>query len=398
MSVDPKDNPYRRPARRRPPSFVGRNAELERIRFAVGVSLTGRAPQSVCFYGLRGVGKTVLLRRAADEAAAMGALTVCFEARRSASLPGLLLPALRQALVQWRVQKNGGAAAEQALARLRRFVDAVRVRYSDVDVPLDGLPAPDIVESGCWRQDLCELLSAVGEGVKAAKTSLVILIDEMQRLSNAALEGFVESLHRLGQKNLPIVLISAGLPDILSKAVNAKPYAERLIEFAELGPLTEDKAEALLAEPAMERGVVFEKGASNFVVQAAGGYPELIAVWGRTVWSCAEEGALTITLAVARKAAELAQAALEADFYRPKIDQLTPKEKAFLFAMSEFESPSVLLSDIAAKLKMKTASMIALRTSLVRKGLLYTPRPGEAAYTIPLYAGYLRSIRARGPL
>lgn len=166
-----------------------------------------------------------------------------------------------------------------------------------------GSPAPGSTESGCWRQDLCELLSAVGEGVKAAKTSLVILIDEMQRLSNAALEAFLEMLHRLGQKNLPIVLISAGLPDILAKAVSAKPYAERLVEFAELGPLAEDEAEARLAEPAMERGVVFEKAAANFVVQAAGGYPDFIRIWGCSVWYCAEEGALTITLPVARKAA-----------------------------------------------------------------------------------------------
>lgn len=63
--------------------------------------------------------------------------------------------------------------------------------------------------------------------------------------------------------------------------------------------------------------------------------------------------------------------------------------------MSEFDSPSMQLSDIGAKRKTKRASMIALRTSLARKGLLYTPCCGEAVCAVPLFAGYLRSIRAR---
>ena len=41
--------------------------------------------------------------------------------------------------------------------------------------------------------------------------------------------------HKVSQKSLPVVVIGAGLPQLIGKAGRAKSYAERLFDYPELG-------------------------------------------------------------------------------------------------------------------------------------------------------------------
>ena len=56
--------------------------------------------KSVLMVGLRGVGKTVLLDRMRDDTEAAGVQTIRIEAPEGRSLPALLAPQLRQALLR----------------------------------------------------------------------------------------------------------------------------------------------------------------------------------------------------------------------------------------------------------------------------------------------------------
>jgi hypothetical protein len=61
LDVQRRDNPYTPGAGRKPPYLAGRDRELEEFQSLVEVLSAGGADRSRIFYGLRGVGKTVLL-------------------------------------------------------------------------------------------------------------------------------------------------------------------------------------------------------------------------------------------------------------------------------------------------------------------------------------------------
>ena len=83
-----------------PPDLVGREQILHNALVALQRARDGRPAKSAILIGLRGVGKTVLLDRIRQDAAAVGIHTIRLEAPENRSLPALLAPQLRQALLR----------------------------------------------------------------------------------------------------------------------------------------------------------------------------------------------------------------------------------------------------------------------------------------------------------
>ena len=69
------------------------------------------------------------------------------------------------------------------------------------------------------------------------------------------------SIHKLNQSSLPVILIGAGLPQILGPAGTSKSHAECLFKFPEIGALDEKDAVNAIVNPAREEGVTFDKAA-----------------------------------------------------------------------------------------------------------------------------------------
>ena len=92
------------------------------------------------------------------------------------------------------------------------------------------------------------------------------------------------------QRQLPITLVGAGLPQLPRLAGEAKSYAERLFKFPRIGKLSPPEAEAALAEPAADLGVTFDAGAIEVIVDYTEGYPYFIQEYGKIVWDVAPEG------------------------------------------------------------------------------------------------------------
>ena len=76
----------------------------ETVRVAIERVRRGMPTKSVLMVGLRGVGKTVLLDRMRDDAEGVGIQTLRVEAPEDRSLPAILAPQLRQALL--RISRN----------------------------------------------------------------------------------------------------------------------------------------------------------------------------------------------------------------------------------------------------------------------------------------------------
>ena len=127
--MDPVANPFAPGAGTPPPELAGRDELRETVRIAVARVTRGLPTKSVLMVGLRGVGKTVLLDKMREDAEAAGAQTIHVEAPEGRSLPALLAPRLRVALLLLSRNARAKDLAERALRALSGFARSLKVKY-----------------------------------------------------------------------------------------------------------------------------------------------------------------------------------------------------------------------------------------------------------------------------
>lgn len=340
--------------------------------------------------GLRGVGKTVLLDRMRDEAESEGIHTLRIEAPESRSLPAMIAPQLRLALLRLSLNVQAKAFANRALRALAGFAKALKVKYNDIEVGIDVEPELGLADNGDLEHDLQALLEAAGEAAKKAGTALVLFVDELQYVKDVELAALITALHRASQRSLPVVLIGAGLPQLTGNMGRAKSYAERLFEFPLIAELSDEAARIAIEKPAMEQDVQFTQDALDEIVRATRGYPYFLQEWGKHAWNIA--AASPITPADIHHASILAVAALDASFFRVRFDRLTPVEKRYLRAMAELGPGPHRSGEIAEVLGREVTSLGPTRGQIIAKGMIWRPNHGDTAFTVPLFDEFLKRM------
>ena len=387
--MDRRRNPFHPGAGSPPPELAGRDELLERAAVALDRIRAGRGARSVVLYGLRGVGKTVLLTTIWNAAEAAGLVVVALEAPENRSLPAMLVPALRASLLRLDRVKRATAGVGRALRALAGFAK-LKVRYDDLEIALDVEPEPGLADSGDLDTDLADLLTAVGEAARERDTVVVLAIDELQYVPEAQLAALIAALHRASQRQLPITMIGAGLPQLLGQMGDAKSYAERLFEFVPVGPLDAAAATAALRLPIEREGEQIEDAAIAAIIGETHGYPYFLQEWGKHSWDIAETSPIGSTeVALAH---DIAVAELDASFFRVRFDRLTPKEKRYLRAMAELGPGPHRSGDIATAMGVQVTSLAPTRNSLIAKGMLYSPAHGDTAFTVPLFDAFMRRV------
>lgn len=388
--MDPIKNPYAPGAGTPPPELAGRDELRETVRIALERVRAGRPTKSILMVGLRGVGKTVLLDRLRDDAEAVGIQTLRVEAPESRSLPAILAPQLRQALLRLSRNEQAKEFAQRALRGLAGFAKALKVKFQDIEVGLDFEPEPGLADNGDLEHDLQALLEVTGDAAKKAGTALALFVDELQYVAEEELAALITALHRTAQRSLPVVLVGAGLPQLPGKMGRAKSYAERLFDFPQIGPLTRDAARLAITKPALDQGVIVEEGALDQIIQETRGYPYFLQEWGKHAWDAAD--ASPITLQDVERATASAIAALDESFFRVRFDRLTPLEKKYLRAMSELGAGPHRSGDIAEQLRRDVRSLGPTRSQLIVKGMIWSPSHGDTAFTVPLFDAFMKRI------
>lgn len=388
--MDPIANPFAPGAGTPPPELAGRDELRETVRIAVERVRLSKPTKSVLMVGLRGVGKTVLLDRMRDDAEAAGLQTMRIEAPEGRSLPAMLAPELRVALLKLSRNERAKDRAVRALRGLAGFAKALKFAFADIEVGLDFDPEPGLADNGDLEHDLQALLEAVGEAAKLAATAIVIFVDELQYVEESQLAALITALHRAAQRRLPVVLVGAGLPQLRGRMGKAKSYAERLFDFPEIGPLPPPAAKTAIAKPLHEERVDIDGDALDGILQQTHCYPYFLQEWGKQVWETAV--ASPITLNDVDQATEIAIAALDSSFFRVRFDRLTPAEKKYLRAMSELGPGPHRSGDIAAALGRDVTSLAPTRSQLIAKGMIWSPTHGDTAFTVPLFDEFMRRI------
>jgi len=389
--LDKIANPFSPGAGSPPPELVGRDDILERTRILLGRTRLKRPEKSFLLTGLRGVGKTVLLNEMERLAQGNGYRTILIEAHEEKPLSILLASQLRRLLFELDRLAGMGDKVRRGLATLKGFIGAIKVKVGDVEFGLDIEPELGAADSGDIEVDLPNLFVAVGEAAEERQAPVVILVDEIQYLKKEELSALIMALHKMQQRQLPMVLIGAGLPILPALAGESKSYAERLFNFPVIGPLSETEAFKALQDPVIKAGVEFEVAALAEIFRLTQGYPYFLQEWGYQAWNQAT--ASPINLQVVKVATETVIRRLDENFFRVRFDRLTPREKQYLRAMAYLGLGVRRSGDIADVLGVQISSLGPVRAKLISKGMIYSPSHGNMDFTVPLFDEFmLRAI------
>ena len=388
--MDPIRNPYAPGAGTQPPELAGRDELREAARIALERTQIGRSSKSLLLVGLRGVGKTVLLDRIREDAEAEGIYALRIEAPENRSLPSMLAPQMRTALLKLSNREAVKHFAERGLRALAGFAKALKVKYQDIELGLDFDPEPGLADNGDLETDLQDLLEVVGTAAQAGKTCVALFVDELQYVKKDELAALITALHRTAQRRLPVMMLGAGLPQVRGSMGKAKSYAERLFEFPEIGALPPEAARLAIAKPAQDEGVQFEEDAIEAIIDQTHCYPYFLQEWGKHVWDVADLSPITASKVAI--ASQLATATLDESFFLVRFDRLTPSEKRYMRAMAQLGAGPHRSGDIAGQLNRRVNSLAPTRSQLINKGMIWSPSHGDTAFTVPMFDEFMLRI------
>ena len=383
--MDPIQNPFSPGAGTPPPELAGRVELLEEARIMIGRALHGRSTQGVLLTGLRGVGKTVILNEVMRMAEMQGALPIYVEATADSSLSELLAPELKKLFFSLNRMAGAADKVKKGIVVLRNFIGTIHVNIGDIGLDIE--PFAGIADSGNIENDLSDLLECVADAAKEKGRAVLLLVDEVQYLPTKELSALIMAFHHLQQRQLPFAVMGAGLPMLAGLAGKAKSYAERLFLFPKVGALSLSATQQAIASPFETSRVKVAPKAIKAVYAYSYGYPYFIQEWGYQIWNRLTTA--RVTVGDVEKVKEKVEARLDENFFRVRLERLTPGERDFLYAMADCDG-EIGLGDVAKVLETSVATLSKRRASLLAKGMIYSPKYGEMAFTVPMFGQFLK--------
>lgn len=386
--MDPLQNPYAPGAGVRPPQLAGRDADLDAFRIVLERVGRGLPERSLMIAGLRGVGKTVLLLEFQSLAEQYEWSTAKLEGRVGLSLRSSLGRAVHLLLRSLNRRHRLEHRFERVLRVLKSFVITASPS-GDFSFKLEADPEPGRADSGDDEVDLTELLIELGEAAASVHTGVALFIDELQDLPHDDLGAIVGAFHEISQKQLPVLVVGAGLPHLPQELSESKTYAERLFRYRRVDSLTTPAATEALVVPAQRLGVDFTPAAIDAILEASGGYPYFIQEYGKHTWDVADRS--PIDLEDVHLGSVEARRELDVGFFGTRLDRATPKEREYLQAMAELGEEPVGTGAVAAYLGKPAGNLSVARDQLLKKGLIYSPDRGLIAFTVPRFGEFILS-------
>lgn len=378
-------NPYR-PGPGLPPSVLaGREADLREARVAGDAVAAGLGTAPLVYFGLRGVGKTVLIRAIARELEGDGFFPLVVEAEKGRAFARILTEAVGQRIDDF-------AALGTHVARTAKRLLGVLPTLS-FDLPNDAgsisLARAKIDEEPSIKS-LVASLTELNAELHRAHRPLLIAIDEAQEADLATLRAVLRVVHASMGTDRAILGIFAGTPTLRAHLGRAHTYAERF-SFSELAMLDTEDTRRALVEPAKQHDTRFTSEALDRLVNVTSGYPYFVQLYGAYSWQT-HRNHLIETHDVER-AIPLVEHKLDAGFYRVRLDRLSPREVAYAMALGSLGPGAHPVSEVAARLGRSVRDVSSIRNRLIEKGMLYSPLPGAIAFSVPLFERFIERHR-----
>lgn len=386
-------NPYTPGAGFMPAFLAGREHLLDEAEKYLDTVCKMYPQQSVIYYGLRGVGKTVLLNAIEQIADNKSVLFEHIEIKeiKNKNDKGYFEQQIANMCKKFIHAMSVKATAQDMIKKAWGLWKAFSVTYNGQDSTLSVGLNEDVLEytsTGDLSVDLTELFVTMGKIAKGTSYAICFFIDEIQYMRDEELEAVINAIHRCNQLRLPIMIFGAGLPKIIKSMGEVKSYTERLFKFEKVDALKEDEAREAIIQPALDFGVEYAEDALKVVIEITGKYPYFIQEFCSTIWDSTEESLLAKH--VVEDAVSLFLERLDQSFFKARYDRSSPKERQFMFAMVKCGELPCTISNIAKILKKEVKSISPMRGQLINKGLIYATGYAEIDFTVPQFDDFLR--------
>ncbi|MDN4611574.1 ATP-binding protein [Arthrobacter burdickii] len=379
-------NPYN-PGSGLPPRVMGgRQQEMDAFDLIVARTKRDLPNRGMVLSGLRGVGKTVLLNYLRSHADNHGWFTIWLEGKPEAQGFTEVREKFARELTSAARRYNGPSGKDrlrEAFGTIQSFNLALGVPGIKADISVSANRA----NSGTIDIDLEELVEDVSLALKADKSAFAIFIDEMQDLDQELLSALITVQHAAGQRGWPFYIVGAGLPNLPTTLSEARTYAERLFTYRTIGPLADTDAHYALTRPAKEMGAEYSQDALDVLLDASGRYPYFIQEFGKAIWDAAPS--TPFTEEDAEVAVSIGRSQLDAGFFSSRWGRATRKERGYLRAMAHDGDAGSSTSQIAERLGVKVTALGPARAQLINKGIIYSPKYGQVAFTVPGMSGFI---------
>lgn len=391
-------NPYRPGAALTPSFLAGR--DRERRRFAAILRSAPEIPANIRLTGLRGVGKTVLLKQLesdAEEGLGWSTSRVQIEPRHNTN----------DALVTLLSER-----AKQTGERLSRKV-RLRAAVRDVAVAARGALSVSIedihfqLEPGDTRQrDLVTaLFHTVEVAMKSGRDGHMLMLDEAQLLRDDRdrngqhpLSLLVAAVNSMQEHAVPIGLILCGLPTLRTNLLKARTYSERMFRGEEIGSLGPDQARDAFTRPLEGTNVTADSDLVDRVIEEVEGYPFFIQLWGAELWDAASDaGTERFSVRLLDEVEPDIYRRLDRDFYDGRVEALSPAEADLLVSTARCPYPPLRTADIQNQSEKREANVNVLMGRLTEQGVVFRIQKGQYEYTAPKFHGYLQRRTGRKP-
>lgn len=386
-------NPYTPGAGNIPSYLAGRETLLQNITEQLNELNEGGIAIHTIYYGVRGVGKTVLLNKIEEMVDNLGFLYTHIEGDSDTSFIKYIVLFCKQFIKRLSFVEG----IKDALNQLKATVFSFQTTYSVEDNAFTwGLNEETLIQygdadTGDLTYDLTTLFCSLGKLAKRCQRPICFIIDEIQNFSKENLSALITAIHRTNQLGYPVLVIGAGLPTILRLCGDAKSYSERLFSFVEITSLKREAAIDALVIPASQYNVKIEQLGVEYVLDKTGNYPYFIQEYGRIIWKYMDDSRYISLDSIITAYSEYIEK-LDAGFFGVRYNRSTAAEKRLLFAMAKSNSFPCAMSTVATILGKSTKSISPLRNNLINKGLLYAPSFGEIDFTVPKFNEYLERV------
>ncbi|MDU0328548.1 AAA family ATPase [Microbacterium sp. KSW2-21] len=383
--MDRVRNPYSPGAGRKPAALVGRDDAIRAWATALQRAERGRTDQPFVLYGLRGVGKTVLLSEFRRNASKRGWIVAQIEAGSGKTLRELLGEALYAPLSDL-AQPTAGKRLLKAIRTALSF----KASYDTTGTWSFGLDLSGVdgggADTGILDTDLRKLLRDLSDAAEEQNIGVAICIDEAQDLNVSELTTLCTVAHAAAQDEWPLLFAFAGLPSLPRIMAEAKSYAERF-QYFRIQQIDETVVAEALTIPAAQEDAEWEDDAIDLVVVSSGRYPYFLQQYGQESWNVAVGP--TITKHDAQLGILQGNNQLDNGFFRARWDRATPAEQQYLRAMAIDGDTGSSSGEIASRLEKKPKSLGPTRAALINKGLAFAPEHGVVAFTVPGMAAFI---------
>jgi hypothetical protein len=388
-----KINPYCAGAGTRPPLLVGRARQMAEVEHFANQFEARRGAENIVWSGLRGMGKTVLLREVLDMFVDRGWFVGYHEVRRDAGLGGSVASIIMQG-----TKTLGRGKLHRALGWLRELVGegVLSADVGDITFRLGlrptrpGPPPEDVLDA---------LFLRLGEAAADAGVGAVFLFDELQLMARGDLSALLHASE--AAKDVPVGFLGAGLPDLPPALSAAGTYAERLF-YDRIDWLGDTDVAEAIQVPADEFGVHYSREAMALLIERSAAYPYFLQLYAEETWKAAgtpsDRRGYVISPGDVLAAVDAVRRRLDDGLYRLRLDKASPSEQEYLRAMASLGDGQVSSGDVTRLLGKSHQQASTQRDRLITKGIIYAPAHAVVQFSVPGFGDYLRRYFDTGRL